>query len=197
MPDSKRSPESENPQRPKKKFEEACKEKIDPGIWQMVIPLFKEDVGLFIFGTVGTGKTFLCHAIRKEYKSLRLEGRVEILQTNEVFLRIKGTFAKSYEGQSEQNIIDEISGRGDKWSDSDGIDVLILDDLGIEKPTEWAQETLYTIVDRRYRDNKKTVFTSNYSLDDLVERIGDRIPSRIAEMCKVIKLEGKDRRLGG
>ena len=56
-------------------------------------------------------------------------------------------------------------------------------------------ETLHRIVDKRYREVLPTIVTSNSSLDELADRVGDRIPSRLAETCDIIKLEGGDRRL--
>jgi DNA replication protein DnaC len=74
---------------------------------------------------------------------------------------------------------------------------LILDDLGVEKTTEWSLQTLYTIIDRRYREEKQTLITSNLTLDEIAEKVGDRIASRIAGMCKVVEIKGRDRRLKG
>ncbi len=73
--------------------------------------------------------------------------------------------------------------------------VLFLDDIGTEKTTDWAQQTLYTVIDHRYREVLQTVITSNLSLNELSDKTGDRITSRIAEMCVVIELKGQDRRL--
>ena len=74
---------------------------------------------------------------------------------------------------------------------------LILDDMGAEKTSEWSIQTLYSIIDRRYRDEKQTLITSNLTLDEIAEKVGDRIASRIAGMCKVVEIKGKDRRIGG
>jgi DNA replication protein DnaC len=73
--------------------------------------------------------------------------------------------------------------------------LLVLDDLGAEKSTEWSINILYIIIDRRYRDEKKTIITSNLSLDELADKLDDRIASRIAGMCTVVPMGGADRRL--
>lgn len=189
MPESSTS--SEILTRPKHRFDAASKRDIDPVVWGEIQPFFDDGLGLYIFGGIGTGKTHLCYAIKKEIKS----SSSAIISVTDLFLKIKSTFNKEdgSGSQTEEEIINELSDIDSGWSVP--INVLFLDDLGIEKPSEWAQQTLYTIIDRRYRDYKQTVFTSNLSLDDLSDRLGDRIPSRIAEMCKVIKLNGKDRRL--
>jgi len=103
---------------------------------------------------------------------------------SEILLNIRQTFKKGSEG-SEQSIIS-------KYAD---VDYLLLDDVGVEKPSEWALQTIYLIIDRRYREMKSTFFSSNFSLSQLAKRLGDRITSRIAGMCEVIELKGKDRRL--
>jgi len=73
--------------------------------------------------------------------------------------------------------------------------ILIVDDLGAEKFTDWSIENLYRLVNYRYENMLTTVFISNLSLKELSQRVGDRIVSRIIEMCHLFKVEGKDRRL--
>ena len=75
--------------------------------------------------------------------------------------------------------------------------VLVIDDLGIGRDTEFAFQTLYEIVDGRYMAMKGgLIVTSNLSLDDLAAKLGDdRIPSRLASMCKVIRMTGADKRV--
>lgn len=176
------------------RFDAACKEMIDEDTWLKAESFFLADNGLYIHGPVGTGKTFLCYAIMKECRKLRHGGRIVMSPVNEIFMKIKNTFRRDYDGMAEESIIAEYAGSADSWK-YNPIQTLIIDDLGVERPTDWAQETLYAIIDRRYRDCRQTIFSSNYSLDELSERIGDRITSRIAEMCKVIELKGKDRRV--
>jgi DNA replication protein DnaC len=72
---------------------------------------------------------------------------------------------------------------------------LIMDDLGVEKTSKWSMQTLYSIIDRRYRDERQTLVTSNLTLNEIAEKVGDRIASRIAGMCKVVEIKGRDRRL--
>jgi DNA replication protein DnaC len=80
-------------------------------------------------------------------------------------------------------------------------EVLVLDELGASKPTEWVKDTMTHIINKRYNDKKVTIFTSNY-LDakagpydeTLQERVGTRLRSRLHEMCKVISITGDDYR---
>lgn len=71
----------------------------------------------------------------------------------------------------------------------------MLDDIGAEKPTEWVRETLFSLIDFRYQNNKPIIFTSNFHLSNLENKLGKPIISRIVEMCRVIKLDGEDFRL--
>ena len=80
-------------------------------------------------------------------------------------------------------------------------DVLVLDELGATVPTDWVRDTMYQIINRRYNDNKLTIFTTNY-LDErhsdkeqvLEDRIGTRLRSRLYEMCKTVVMDGDDYR---
>ena len=90
------------------------------------------------------------------------------------------------------------------------VDLLILDDIGTENPTEWAAERLYLIVNSRYSAGKPIIATSNFNAAELVNRLktrdksgrliesdvtGQRIVSRLCEMCQPVKIGGVDRRL--
>ncbi len=88
-------------------------------------------------------------------------------------------------------------------------EVLILDDLGAQKPNEWVWDTVALILNTRYNDKLSTIITTNYAdlpaggggLSDaeraareptLGDRIGDRMRSRLAEMCVRIEMSGED-----
>lgn len=75
---------------------------------------------------------------------------------------------------------------------------LVLDDMGVERPTETVLEALYTVVDDWYRRARpQIIITSNLSLEELSKRLDDRIASRIAGHCRVIEFSGQDHRLPG
>lgn len=74
-----------------------------------------------------------------------------------------------------------------------------MDELAVSKPTEWVRDTMSYIINRRYNDEKLTIFTTNYPderTDDteetLEDRIGTRLRSRLYEMCQTVKIEGPD-----
>jgi DNA replication protein DnaC len=75
-------------------------------------------------------------------------------------------------------------------------DVLILDELGASVPTDWVRDTMYQIINKRYNDNKLTIFTTNYSDkgNELEERITYRLRSRLYEMCTNVVIDGEDYR---
>jgi len=91
-------------------------------------------------------------------------------------------------------------------------DVLVLDELGATVPTDWVRDTMYQIINKRYNDNKLTVFTTNYEdearleqssrkgferakdLTTLEDRIGPRLRSRLHEMCTKVPMSGEDYR---
>ena len=80
-------------------------------------------------------------------------------------------------------------------------EVLVLDELGASKPTDWVRDTMMQIINTRYNDKRLTIFTTNY-LDDrqtektetLEDRIGARLRSRLYEMCTTVRIEGEDYR---
>jgi len=145
----------------------------------------------YIWGGIGTGKTHLvCALVNSHLAKLQEKGKLNdhnlpvIASVPEILLHIKQSF-QEHSKVSEQGIIYQYS----------QYPCLIMDDMGTEKPSEWVMQTLYSIVDTRYKDEKQTLFTSNLSLDKISDRVGDRIPSRIAEMCEIVQIKGVDRRI--
>jgi len=81
-------------------------------------------------------------------------------------------------------------------------ELLVLDDLGAEKPSEWVEETMNFIVNTRYNERRATIFTTNYEdlpddvdLDSLKVRVGFRLHSRLHEMCEFLEYDGGDYRM--
>lgn len=75
--------------------------------------------------------------------------------------------------------------------------IVILDDIGAEKPSEWVEEQLYALIDLRYRKQRSTFFTTNCTLKQLEGQIGSRSVSRIMEMCEGVRVGGEDWRKRG
>lgn len=141
--------------------------------------------GMFMYGATGTGKTFLAALIAMSY--LRDGRRVKFFDMPGLLDRIKSTFDAK---ESTADFVDEIC----------TADLLILDDMGAEKVTEWSVEQLYLIVNRRYNANRPLVATSNFDFNGLNRRLGgdntsQRIVSRLQEMCAEAFFGTIDRRI--
>ena len=141
--------------------------------------------GLYIWGGVGTGKTHLIYALSQiptdDWKGLE----VMIFNTTDMLRQIKSQF-----DHPAENYYDDLFAQILQFKE-----LLILDDLGSEKLTEWVQETFYMIINKRYEEMLPMIFTSNLKISELAGRIGERIVSRIIESCEVVELKGEDRRL--
>ena len=74
--------------------------------------------------------------------------------------------------------------------------LLIVDDIGAERVTEWVRERMVSIINTRVSNNLATIYTSNLSPEELKEEQGDRISSRVLGSSKVIEIAGGDRRVG-
>ena len=85
----------------------------------------------------------------------------------------------------------------DLITDFEEADLLAIDDLGIEKSSDWTNEIFYKIIDSRYSNLMPTIITSNFTDSELKEKMSERIVSRIYEMCRGLKLMAKDYRTGG
>lgn len=139
--------------------------------------------GIYLHGAVGTGKTHIAYAIGNKWQSVT-QKYVTFWNTTELFNEIKEDFDRHYADKSRTL---------ERLMDSDSL--LILDDIGSEKPTEWVQEQFYLLINKKYNDMVPVIFTSNYTVAELAARLGKRIASRIVEMCDVKELKGVDRRL--
>ena len=144
--------------------------------------------GLLLMGPVGVGKTHLAVAI--------LHGLIE-----------KGVPCLFYEFGS---LLKEIQDSYNKVSNTSEMsvlapvyqaEVLVLDELGASKPTDWVRDTMMNVIGKRYNDKKLTIFTTNYldarrspTDETLEDRVGVRLRSRLYEMCRTVELDGDDYR---
>jgi len=136
---------------------------------------------MYIHGDTGTGKTVLAIQFMLgliAYGSAQARPISAIFITvPELLLLFRSTFT-GVSDESEQEILDRYS----------SVSLLVLDDLGAQKTTDWAYQMLYMVINRRYENMKPIIITSNYDLNELGNKMEDeRIPSRLYEMCDVIE----------
>jgi len=139
-------------------------------------------LNLFITGKSGTGKTVFAAGIAKE--CIKNKKDFKWISYSDFIMELQSMFKK--EGESPFDKAQEIS-------NYEG--VLIIDDLGAEKATDFVRQITYNIVNEREQRMLPLVITSNFTLEEIAIQIDSRISSRIAGMCKTIKLTGRDRRI--
>lgn len=150
---------------------------------------------LFLTGAFGCGKTHLAVALCRELAQKKELYKIEFQFSIDLLYEIKKTFnnEKKWDWQTDSEKPKDANGYIEFFSNPN-LHFLILDDLGAEKSTEWAVETLSLIIDRRDRDMLPTIVTSNLSLEEIGEKISGRIASRLAN-GKIIKIDMPDYRL--
>jgi len=156
--------------------------------------------GILFMGGVGVGKTRLVCSLLREFA---LEHQISCLFQE--FTSLLSTIKSQYDqGVSESGLLAQIS----------DIDVLVIDELGKGRGTDWELGILDNLISSRYAQKKTTLFTTNYTdshtttyqgpMDPnnnklkpltLEERVGQRIYSRLNEMCSFVHLDGPDRRM--
>lgn len=136
--------------------------------------------GILFLGNCGTGKTFLAACIANEL----INQGFSVLMTN--FSRLVNIIFGLKEGK--QNYIDSLN----------SYDLLIIDDLGVERQSEYVAEIVQNIVDSRYRAGLPLIITTNLTPKDFSAESSDiaksRLYSRISEMCLPVVVSGVDRR---
>jgi DNA replication protein DnaC len=146
------------------------------------------DRGLLLHGEAGVGKTHLAVAVMKEIIR-RKSGRAVFYETRELLKLVRDSYSNRAE-LSELDVLKPVL----------EAELLVLDDLGAEKKSEWVDETLGLVVNTRYSERRLTVFTTNLSDVENTEptsmafQLGLRTRSRLKEMCEWVCIEGVDTR---
>jgi DNA replication protein DnaC len=143
--------------------------------------------GLLFHGPYGVGKTHLAVAILKAVVR-KCGARGYFFETPELLRQVRNTYNNNVD-DTEMGVLAPVL----------NAELLVLDDLGTEKTSEWVQETLGLVVNTRYNARRPTIFTSNLRdpLDStdpnsFAYQIGARTRSRLREMCDWIEIQGAD-----
>jgi DNA replication protein DnaC len=158
----------------------------------------RDGTGLLIIGKIGVGKTHLAVGIMKELILNRGIGCL-FYDYRELLKQIQNSYNDSVKA-TELDVLRPVF----------DTDVLVLDELGAVKPTEWVWDTVSLILNTRYNDSRTTIITTNFpdgppamsgSLsaarsatreETLGDRIGERMRSRLHEMCRIVQMDGQD-----
>ena len=168
-------------------------------------PLETRGKGLLITGTVGTGKTHLAVAILRSLIENR--GATGLFcHYHELIKQVQNSFNPEVKATEMQVLAPILN-----------VEVLVLDELGATKPSDWVFDTISHILNTRYNENRTTIITTNYRnqqalltsssnlspleqsreamrRETLGDRIGERMLSRLQEMCVVLEMVGPDYR---
>jgi DNA replication protein DnaC len=160
-----------------------------------------ESAGLLLTGPIGCGKTHLAVGIAKELISQKATACL-FYDYRELLKEIQNSYNASVQ-VTEMEVLRPVF----------EAEVLVLDELGAAKPSDWVWDTVAHILNTRYNDKRTTIITTNYQdlpsagaepegraarasrEDTLGDRIGDRMRSRLHEMCRVVRVEGEDFRM--
>lgn len=138
--------------------------------------MYERNQGLLFWGTVGTGKSYTAACIA----NYLLEANTSVVMTS--FVRILQEM-QGFDREREETFTNKLN----------SVKLLIIDDLGAERSTDYALEKVYGIIDNRYRAKKPLILTTNLTLRQMQEATDiryARIYDRIFEMCYPMEFSG-------
>ena len=138
----------------------------------------KSSMGLLLWGNVGTGKSFIAGCIANAL----LDQGVPVMMTN--FARLLNKLTDMYSGDRNAYI-----------NSFNSFPLLIIDDLGVERNSEFAREQVFNIIDSRYRSQLPMIVTTNLTVDELknpADLARARIYDRVLERCTAIKVNDQN-----
>jgi DNA replication protein DnaC len=149
-----------------------------------IVDEFPLDRGALLIGLPGVGKTHLAVATLKAW--IERGGTGLFCTTIDLMSELRGSYSNS-DRQSEADVLDKVT----------KTDLLVLDELGRERVTDWRDEMLHLIINARYSHRRATILTTNFDIgddpvDSLQARVGFRIYSRLHEMCEFLHVDAAD-----
>jgi DNA replication protein DnaC len=151
-----------------------------------------ESAGLLLTGPIGCGKTHLAVGIIKELIASR--SSVCLFCDHRALLKEVQNSYNETVSATEMEVLRPVLES----------EILVLDELGAAKPTDWVSDMISHILNTRYNERRTTIITTNYAdlaaggdaaEQTLGDRIGERMRSRLHEMCRVVRVEGEDFRM--
>src|SRR3954447_26017662 len=149
-------------------------------------PMQRDGRGLLLMGGCGAGKTHLAVAALLEIIQCGKPGRLLFSNFQDLIQAIQASFDD-----------DSATSKAELLRPLIETDLLVLDEIGSQKPTTFVQDILYYVINSRYNSELPTIFTTNYydrsgeaKEESLEQRIGTRLRSRLAEMCWAIEFTG-------
>jgi DNA replication protein DnaC len=141
------------------------------------------NLNMLFIGSPGLGKTFLCNSIAKD---LLEQGKNVLYQVSSELIDLVRKYKFDFENEStNSSSLNEIY----------NCDLLIIDDLGTELPTQFSSLVIYNILNKRLLNNKKMIISTNLNTDELIKSYSERIYSRLFGNFNMYKFYGEDIRL--
>lgn len=150
-----------------------------PGPTRLTGPGIGEGPSLLIVGPTGTGKTYQAYGAVRALLARGVRLRWEATTSADLHARLRPR-----QGHDTERDLQTLA----------RCPLLILDDLGAAKTSEWTEELTYRLINHRYEHLLPTLITTNLPIDQLRTALGDRVASRLAEMTERVVLNGPDRR---
>lgn len=136
--------------------------------------------GLWISGSIGTGKTWLAMLVARY--AIEQGRAVAVYSVPRLLSEIRRTY--DGEGTKTLDLLDQLT----------EVSLLVLDDVGTERTNPWVLEQLYSIINERWQERRAIVLTTNLNPIDMQDQIGERAVSRLVGMCETVTINGVDHR---
>ncbi|MDP9953105.1 MULTISPECIES: ATP-binding protein [Streptomyces] len=145
------------------------------------VPSVVRGPSLLLLGPTGVGKTYEAHAAIRELAVTGVVARWTVTTAADLYAKLRVRHGVDTEAEFAKYV---------------NATVLLLDDIGAAKVSEFTEDINFRLINHRYENKLPTLLTSNVAPKELVGRVGDRVASRLNEMCQRVVITGPDRRRG-